>query len=333
MPMRIEFTVNEPSAWLQNIARQFGVELKNNTIHFPENIGEGILRHYYLSNGLTLNYLRFKFYKEITFSRKAGREVPFSPIMFYIDEKKIEQGINEEIKEIGSKSPNGIFWPSSQISAKWKFPVNQWFSNVTIAVNHQWLLKYCDNNGNNYVNQLVSSEKPFYIFEEITASMRYVITEIIDIIDNKLHYCVSKLYLECKTTELLALFLEKLIERPLNENIASLNSSDVEKLFYVKNLLLKDLSNIPKLKFLADSAGFSESKLQKSFKQVFGKSIYQYALQEKMQIAKKMLISKKYSVSETGYELGYSNLSHFTKAFHNQFGINPKKFISKSISS
>jgi AraC-like DNA-binding protein len=79
---------------------------------------------------------------------------------------------------------------------------------------------------------------------------------------------------------------------------------------------------------LADTVGFSDSKLQKSFKQVFGKSIYQYALYEKMLVAQKMLKSKKYSVSEVGYELGYSNLSHFTKAFKNQFGVNPKTYAS-----
>ncbi|MBE9509416.1 MAG: helix-turn-helix transcriptional regulator [Bacteroidetes bacterium] len=328
--MIIEFTVNKPKNWLQNIAEQFGVQLENNTIIFPSNLGEGFLRHYYLSNGLTLNYLRFNFIQEITFSRKAGKPVPFSPIMFYIHEKKFEQDMEDEKKEISVKSANGIFWPSSHINSKWKFPLNEWISNITIAVNHNWLLDNCNKVENNYVQQLLSSEKPFYLFEEITPQMHHIIKEIVEIIDNRQHQCMSNLFLECKTTELLAVYLEKLIERPLSENIASLNSNDVEILFHVKNMILNNISNIPSLKNLAKEAGFSESKLQKSFKQVFGKSIYQYALYEKMLLAKKMLQSKKFSVSEIGYELGYTNLSHFTKAFRNQFGVNPKSFSSKS---
>ncbi len=328
--MIIEFTVDKPQNWLQHIAVQFGVELENNTINFPPHLGEGFLRHYYLANGLTLNYLRFKFFEEITFSRKAGEEVPFSPIMFYIHEKKFKQDIENEITEISSNSPHGIFWPSSHISSVWQFPVNEWLSNITIAINHEWLLKNCKKGESNYVHQLLSSGKPFYIFEEITPQMHHIISEIIDVIDNESHACVSNLFIECKTTELLAVFMEKLIERPLNENTAHLNSSDVGKLFKVKESLLKNISDTPHLKELAAQVGFSESKLQKSFKQVFGKSIYQYALYEKMMLAQKMLKSRKYSVSEVGYQLGYSNLSHFTKAFKNQFGVNPKTFSSQS---
>lgn len=328
--MIIEFTVDKPQNWLQHVAEQFGVELEENTINFPPHLGEGFLRHYYLSNGITLNYLRFKFVQKITFSRKAGKVVTFSPIMFYIHEKKIRQDIEDEIKEIYSNSPNGIFWPSSQISSVWQFPVNEWLSNITITVSHQWLLNYCKSDTSNYVHQILTSEKPFYIFEEITSHMHHIISDIVDVVENKSHPCVANLFLECKTTELLAVFLEKLIERPLNENIASLNLSDVEKLFQVKESLIKNIANTPKLKALAEIVGFSESKLQKTFKQVFGKSIYQYALYEKMLLAQKMLKSRKYSVSEIGYELGYSNLSHFTKAFKNQFGVNPKAFASKS---
>ncbi|MDB4583080.1 helix-turn-helix transcriptional regulator [Draconibacterium sp.] len=325
--MRIEFSADKPQSWLQHIAEQFGVKTDKNTINFPSHLGDGFLRHYYLSNGLTLNYLRFKFLRDVTFSRKAGNPVPFSPIMFYIHEKRMKQDVGDEVKEINSTSPNGIFWPSSQISSVWKFPVNEWISNITIVVNHQWLLKNCTGTeNNNYVHKLLSSEISFYVFEEIKPEMLHIISEITDGIDNGAHACASNLYLECKTTELLAVFLEKLIERPLNVSISNLNSSNVEKLFQVKVSQLKNISNTPPLKSLAKEVGFSESKLQKGFEQVFGKSIYQYALYEKMLAAKKMLKSRKNSISE----VGYSNLSHFTKAFRNQFGVNPKKYTSKN---
>ena len=325
----IEFTVSKPQLWLQNIADQFGVKLEDNTINFPSDIGDGFLRHYYLANGLTLNYLKFKFSKEISFSRKAGKNVPFSPIMFYIHEISMEQDIGNHVKNISAKSPNGIFWPSSHINSNWKFPINKWITNITIAVNHKWILNSIKHVENNYVHQFLSSEKPFYIFEEITPQMHHVISEIVDVIENEQHPSVLSLFLECKTTELLAIYLEKLIDRPLNKNISSLNSSDVEKLFQVKDILLNNVANTPSIHTLARQTAFSESKLQKTFKQVFGRSLYQYALCEKMMTAKNMLATNKYSVSEVGYELGYTNLSHFSKAFRKQFGINPKSYSSK----
>lgn len=48
--------------------------------------------------------------------------------------------------------------------------------------------------------------------------------------------------------------------------------------------------------------------------------------QKKMNLARQLLDTKIYSVSDVGYQLGYSNLSHFTEAFKKEFGINPKIF-------
>ncbi|MCK9340111.1 MAG: hypothetical protein PHX50_15820 [Massilibacteroides sp.] len=41
-----------------------------------------------------------------------------------------------------------------------------------------------------------------------------------------------------------------------------------------------------------------------------------------------MLDRKRYSVSEVGYQIGYFNLSHFSKAFYTEFGINSKTYTS-----
>ena len=329
--MILEFSVNKPQDWLRGIAEKLGVEPVNDVVDFPAHIGEGFIRHYYLSNGLTLNYLRLKSSTDITFSRKAGTKVPYTPVIFYINEEKMEQDIENDIKYISSFLPNGIFWPSEHISSKWRFPVNKWVSNITLTLNHDWLLNNFGHDEKNYVYQILSSEKPFYVFEEITPGMIIIINELIGVIDSGLNTIVSRLLIECKTTELLALYFQKLINRPLSTGIASLNSMDVEKLFHVKEILLKNTARIPKINDLAREVGFSESKLQKKFKQVFGKSIFQYALHERMIVARKMLETKKYTVSEVGYYLGYSNLSQFTRAFNKQFGINPKKFITRKL--
>lgn len=325
--MIIEFTADKPQNWLQHITEQFGVELEDNTINLPPHIGEGFLRHYYLTNGITLNYLRFKFFQKITFYRKAGKEVPFSPIIFYIHENKFNQYIEDEKKEIFLNSPNGVFWPSSHISSVWEFPINEWFLNITVSINHEWLLKTCKRERNNYVDQLIDSDKPFYIFEEITPQMYRLIKEITDIIEMDSHNIVSYLSLEAKTIGLLAIFFEKVIEQPLTRNISNISKQDIKKIFKVKDYILNNISETPCLEKLADMTNLSRSKLHRCFKQVFGKSICTYALHEKLHVAKQMLESQQYNVSEVGYELGYSNLSHFSEAFRKHHGMNPKAFL------
>lgn len=83
-------------------------------------------------------------------------------------------------------------------------------------------------------------------------------------------------------------------------------------------------NNIP-LEELAQQAGMSLSKFKRLFKQVFGTTPYQYYLANKMELAMETLKKGDYSVSETGFVIGYSNLSQFSKAFKNHFGILPSE--------
>jgi transcriptional regulator GlxA family with amidase domain len=54
-------------------------------------------------------------------------------------------------------------------------------------------------------------------------------------------------------------------------------------------------------------------RIKQIFRQAFGDSIYNYYQSERMSHAAQLL--KEYSVSEAGYHIGFSNLSHFTRVF------------------
>ena len=109
--------------------------------------------------------------------------------------------------------------------------------------------------------------------------------------------------------------------------VSSINHSDIQKLFAVRKVLTSEYSSHHDIKTLAADSAMSERKLQKLFKDVFGITIYQYALKVKIEEAKRMIEAKQFSISEVGYNIGYTNLSHFTAAFKKQIGINPKQYL------
>jgi AraC-like DNA-binding protein len=79
---------------------------------------------------------------------------------------------------------------------------------------------------------------------------------------------------------------------------------------------------------LAAMIGMSETKMKQLFKQTFGDSIYNYFQKVRMEEAAFLLKQGGYSVSQVGFELGFTNLSHFSRLFESHYGTTPKKFSS-----
>lgn len=111
-----------------------------------------------------------------------------------------------------------------------------------------------------------------------------------------------------------------------NSTFKSINSGDAEKLLVVRNKILTDPSTPPVLNELAVVASMSETKLKQLFKQAFGGRIYNYYQKARMEEAAFLLKQARHSISEVGYQLGFSNPSHFSRLFEKQYGLTPKKY-------
>ncbi|TKB55462.1 helix-turn-helix domain-containing protein [Ferrimonas aestuarii] len=96
-----------------------------------------------------------------------------------------------------------------------------------------------------------------------------------------------------------------------------------KQLMEARELLLQDLCCAPTIAELARETGLNQLKLKRGFKLLFGSSIYNLFLQERMNHAKQLL--SKHNVGETAQMLGYSNASHFSKAFQKQYGVCPSE--------
>jgi len=71
-------------------------------------------------------------------------------------------------------------------------------------------------------------------------------------------------------------------------------------------------------------SGLGLTKLKKLFSQIFGQSIHNYYQTMRMMQAASLL--NQLSVSETGYKLGFTNLSHFSRLFEKHHQIKPKHY-------
>jgi len=71
------------------------------------------------------------------------------------------------------------------------------------------------------------------------------------------------------------------------------------------------------------SAGMSRSQLYRKFKSLTNTSVLDYFWILRLHKAKNLLQTTAMNISEVAIAVGFKNLSHFSKAFKNQFGMNP----------
>jgi AraC-like DNA-binding protein len=116
-------------------------------------------------------------------------------------------------------------------------------------------------------------------------------------------------------------------------NYSGLFKEDVEKLFSIRRKLFENSHLTIKIATLAEEVGMSESKMVKLFKQVFSHTVYQFAQKAKIIKAKNLLTSKNYNVSQVGYMVGYSNMTHFAKAFKKYYKVNPSEYLKSVLNN
>ena len=136
------------------------------------------------------------------------------------------------------------------------------------------------------------------------------------------------LFLEAKALELTALYLVATGQTPKNYVFCK-SEYDRERLFFAKTSLLEHYDLPPTITELARIAGINEFKLKNGFKELFGDTIHNFVHNYKMDIALKTLSEGRIKASQVAFDLGFSSLQHFSKAFRQKFGYPPsqvKKF-------
>lgn len=110
----------------------------------------------------------------------------------------------------------------------------------------------------------------------------------------------------------------------LNEkDLDQIRHSDIKKVNEAKTLIDADVAQSYTIQELARIIGTNEQYLKKHFKQLYGTTIYNYMLQNKMNHAKELLHNGDEKIADIASKIGYKHATHFTTAFKKYFGFLP----------
>jgi len=187
----------------------------------------------------------------------------------------------------------------------------------------------------NYLNSLFSLADKSPVLQSLLTNTQPLLYEqfiypalqtIIDsIVSEPVNETFKLFFLKIKAEELVCRLLMELEKRD-DQRIYPLNTHDLQTIYKIKAQMLNCLDTPPVITRLSVDAGMSPTKLKRVFKQVFGNSIFSYYQNIRMQEAARLLREDKLSVSATGYRLGFTNLSHFSRVFQEHLGVKPKQY-------
>ena len=322
--MFFEFVPNPRFDFLTSFAEKFNVPIDGDRLIIPPAMGTGSIRRISLSAGLKLIVHRYKLHQEFILSR-VGTDAPNNliSVIFHSNEVTASVDTGQKADPLSRSSAFAIQIASTDLNSQIRFPANTDIYFLVVGIMKDVLKDtLAINNPNSVVQTILNAEPGFLFYESMSVEIHKLVKQVTDAReDNDL----GNFYQRLKVHELLYLVFEKLQRRESQQHSA-IHKDDAERLSLIRAAILSDLSVPPSLPELAKMAGFGETKMKDLFKQVFGDTIYNYYQQARMEEAAFLLKHGGLSVSETGYQLGFANLSHFGRLFEKYHGVKPKKY-------
>ena len=157
---------------------------------------------------------------------------------------------------------------------------------------------------------------------------QYRQTPLVQAVANELFYAVCNnrgvgLYVEGKVSELLALVLAETVPRAG----CTLNPKLKDIIAAIRDELEKTHAAPPTLFEISSKYQVPVATIQAGFKSLFGMPVFAYVKEFRLQLARKLFVEGDMNVSEVAWDLGYTNVSHFSSAYKKRFGVLPKAYL------
>lgn len=168
-----------------------------------------------------------------------------------------------------------------------------------------------------------NSAKKYYKEDDISNTMLFALNQMLLYRTSSI---TKDLYLKSKIYEIFSLIFD-------NKNIDIdqcpfiMNDDQLKKIRLAKDIIINRYMDPPTLIDLSKEINLSLRKLKQGFKETYGKTVFKYLFEHKMELALKLLKDGENNVNEVSFKLGYSNASHFIYAFKNRFGITPRAYM------
>jgi AraC-like DNA-binding protein len=302
-------------------------DLKDNTLHLPSEIADGFIKLIELPNGLQGLVSDYTVNEDLLLHRtKINKD--FFTLRF--DEVNIpDEAANETAAADLSSVRSAVFLASTKFDWMFLSKKGTRVKGINILFSKEWIEQFLEvESVGDMIKKYLSLKMSAFNYEPMDMEYKRLLGEIVQ---GDVNPAFETLVIQNRIMLLLERFFTRTYYKMSDMHFdVKLSNEDINRLKMIEKELVKDFSvEPPGINKLARLAAMSPSKLKNSFKEIYGLPVYQYFQKHRMNKAKAMLLSRKYTVREVGMEVGYSNLSNFAKAFKKSFDQLPSDLLER----
>ena len=305
---------------LRRLAHLLGTEVKNSRLEIPKEYGTGYCAGFIFNEHIRMLILDYELNMDVVIEN-PDTDITQKMILFKF----------QNILPHTDTVPNGkhlraipsVLIATRRMNAELLIPIHTHTATINIEVDANYLREWFHVSEKSPVLLgLLQNEQPLLFEQMIYPSLQEIVDELIS---ESVGETFQLFFLRIKAEELVCRLLMEL-EKRNEKHLSALNIHDIQSIYNVKEQMLEKLGTPPVITELAVAANMSASKLKRLFKQIFGNSIFSYYQEFRIKEAARLLKEENLSVSEVGYQLGFTNLSHFSRVFNDHIGMKPKQY-------
>jgi AraC-like DNA-binding protein len=210
-----------------------------------------------------------------------------------------------------------------------ELPPRQTVKSIKILFAEKWLKKYLGLSADASVLQkYLSLKTESYDIEPLDVTYLRLMDEILSVPHND---PLQNIYLQNRVALLVERFFTRIHEKSdLVGGVFKLTEDEMQRLIKVQQSLINDFAEAPPtIEEFSKMVSMSSTKLKRSFKEMYGNSIYSYYQKLRMQKARELLLSGQYNIRQTAEAVGYINTANFITAFKKQYQVLPGQVLQK----
>jgi AraC-like DNA-binding protein len=312
---------NEACSLALDLNRMYRLQSFEQMVSLPEQMGEGYWQRIQISPMIELVLCDVRFRQEVTLSsREMGSNMNLGfclgdDIKWSMKGRKSDFGLGSgEVSAYGNLSSN----------YQCQYDAGRHFQGLTLKMNHMEANSGLLHLPLNRLTTLLSGNAGQFYNTPVTPGLNRIVKEIF--------HCpyqgdVKHIYLSGKVLELIAVYMnESVQENDIRPAYAGLSRTDIASLYQAKEIVDADLICPPGLSELAKLVCLNEFKLKKGFKQLFGKPVYAYVIDQRLETAFRLLETGLFKITEAAYAAGFGKVAHFSEQFRRKHGVNPSEY-------